>query len=235
MERSGFRYTIEELTEKFQGQDIVIIGNGSTRSGYQITDADVNSRYLWTINNGYLAMPYTCLTWMMDDLAGPAWEAHLNKEQWMKAVRESSVPVMTSALHAGYPALVEYPLASVVEANRGLGYFAETLIYMLAWAKHIQVRSLEMHGCDFYPWDHRRQLECCMYWLGRLEEAGVEVRTNPDSLTYKLPALDGVNRHIDGFYGYVPERFPLTAQAKMPLDVKIGENRVPGSQELIAR
>ncbi len=215
MEASEFKFSINELEEKFTGKDVTIVGNGETGQMYSPQEGE----NVWVINSGIFHTIEADIVFVMDDIEGPAWDAHRQKEQWMDMLTngfpimpdgsKKEVPVISTRAVEGFPLTVRYPLERVLQRFNNFGYFAETLSYMVAWAAMIKVRRLAFHGCDFWSADRRNQRATAEHWIGRYLEAGGQVMVNPGSMLLSLPERDGVNRHIDGFYGYTPEYFPI--------------------------
>lgn len=226
MASSPSRYDIGRLAGQFRGQPITIVGNGPTGQAFQPTRED---KWVWTINNGFMRIPGADLTFVMDDFESPAWRAHRQREEWFRLLRESQTPIVTTREHEDYPAAVAYPLKEVLEQTGGIGYFAETLTYMIAWAVSIPVASISFHGCDYYESDRRNQRACTEFWIGRAVSAGIHITVNPHSKLMVLPQLDYVNRHVPGFYGYIANEFPIPLGdngTEAPADVRSDEASV---------
>lgn len=213
MDAAKFRYSVADLERQFSGQAVTIVGNEPTGMEFQPTRDD---KWLWTINNGFMRPHGADLTFVMDDLQGPAWSAHKHRDEWFQMLREAPIPVMTAVSPPDFPACVDYPLADVLQRTGGIGYFAETLSYMIAWAIAIEVKALRFHGADYYADDRRAQRACTEFWLGKAQERGIHIEVNPYSKLMVLPPLDCVNRHVQGFYGYTEERFPLQIKNGSP-------------------
>ncbi len=84
-----------------------------------------------------------------------------------------------------------YPLEQVAAAS-GRSYFTSTFAYQLglAWYEHVVERktigSLRIYGVNLTSMDeYIHQKSCVEYWLGRLEEAGVELEIPDGSALLK--------------------------------------------------
>lgn len=206
MAESGSRYKVEDLAAQFKGERITIVGNEPTGQNYAPTP---EHGHVWVLDTGIGRIPEPALAFMMDDIRGPALEANRQKNLWLRHIQEYGKPIITSYADPEFPALVEYPLKQVAARFNGLGYFADTLAYMLAWAIYVEVAEIGLVGCDYYQNDTRSQRSCAEFWLSAAFHRNIKIMVHPHSLLMHLPPLDGVNRHVQGYYGYVPQRFPL--------------------------
>ena len=200
--------SISELAERYRGREIVIVGNGPTgRRNYSSLGLP-----LWVVNGGWRAHSGADLCWMMDDLEGPAWDLvgtpAQPREVWEPITQACPVPIVTSvAYREKFPQSVEFPLAAALARfpkgaeGEPRVYFAESICYAVAWAILIEVKTINLGGCDYgtiRPAE-RAGLE---YWIGRAEEAGIPVKVFPGSQLLQTGRLDGKNRHIPGLYGF---------------------------------
>lgn len=86
-------------------------------------------------------------------------------------------PIYTSAVRPGYPGLVPFPLADVLN-NGGVPYLNNTVAYAIAYARFIGVRKISLYGVDFtYANRHKaeRGRACCEFWLGLCTASGMEI------------------------------------------------------------
>ena len=197
--------SIEELASRYKGRAVLIAGNGPSAS----RDLSPFGLPIWTINGGWVLHRSCDLTFMMDDLDGPAWDnvrmltsegmRDMERKEWESILRRCPVPIVTPRALPAFPQSVAYPLAEVA-FDHGRPYYAETVCYAVAWAIHIGVKAIAFAGCDYTQVRpaERAGLE---YWIGRAEEAGIEVSVLPGSTLLSTGPLDGVNRHVPGFYG----------------------------------
>lgn len=108
-------------------------------------------------------------------------------------------PVYTSAVRPGYPGLVEFPLAAVINKG-GLPYFNSTAAYAVAFARFLGVKILSPFGLDYtLPNIHHgeRGRACVEFWLGMCAAGGMEIRA-PDKTTL----LDAIAPDQERFYGF---------------------------------
>mgnify|MGYP001582166682 CR=1 FL=1 len=210
--------SLAELTGRFRGQDIILVGNGPTGA----RDYSSLGKPLWTVNGGWRVHEGASLCWMMDDLEGPAWDVTgvpaMPRAHWEPITQACPVPIVTSVAYPEkFPQTVAYPLEEVLARfpkglpERGARvYFAETICYATAWAIYIGVKSISFGGCDYgtvRP-SERAGLE---YWIGRAEEAGIPVGVFPGSQLMSIGRIDGKHRHVPGIYGYTDWPFPKPA------------------------
>lgn len=115
---------------------------------------------------------------------------------WLK---QHHGPVYTSFAHKDYPALVEFPLESVIN-DLGFAYFNSTAAYAVAYAMHIGVKKLFLFGMDFtYPNAHHAEKgrACVEFWIGRAMLLGIDVRIPRNS-----SLMDGCLPQSARLYGY---------------------------------
>jgi SAM-dependent methyltransferase len=217
--------SLEELTARYAGADIVIVGNGPTgRRDYTSLGLP-----LWVVNGGWMFHPGAELCWMMDDLEGPAWEdvpgltaemvrsgiitihgepvrikepeqLERPREYWEAITARCPVPIMTDVAYPEkFPQTIAYP-KDEVQQRLGRTYFAETVCWAAAWALHIGVRSVAFGGCD-YNGARPAERAGLEYMIGRLEEAGIPVKVFPGSSLLSTGPVDGKNRHVAQAYG----------------------------------
>lgn len=122
-----------------------------------------------------------------------------NIARMLEWLRVSPVPVITSALHPEYPALVEFPLRDVLQWGRH-AYFNSTAAYAVAYAIHVGVQKLSLFGCDFtYPNAHTAEKgrACVEFWLGVAAARGIRL-VMPRSSTL----MDALHTPAERLYGY---------------------------------
>lgn len=112
-------------------------------------------------------------------------------------------PIYTSVVRGGYPGLVAFPLADVLNArldSNGTPYFNSTAAYAIAFAIHIGVTRISLFGIDYtLPNAHsaERGRACCEFWLGIAAARGIEI-TVPEQSSL----LDACAPERELLYGY---------------------------------
>ena len=100
---------------------------------------------------------------------------------------------------AGYPAAVEYPIDDAVKLAGGKR-FASSFDYMAALAILRKVDRVDVYGfgMDYYETEYRYQKPSALYWIGRMEGAGIVVdaeRLMPEMKLYGYEQAQMVGRH----------------------------------------
>lgn len=109
-------------------------------------------------------------------------------------------PVYTSTVYPEYPALVEFPLAAVVQAIGGFPYLNTSVAHAIGFAMMIGVKDLSLYGCDFtYPDIHASEAGrgCVEFLLGRASAQGIGIRVPPTTTLF-----DSNVPHDFAIYGY---------------------------------
>lgn len=86
-------------------------------------------------------------------------------------------PIYTSELDPNFPGAVLYPLQDVVD-NLRFSYFNSTVAYTLAYAIYIDVKEVQLYGCDFLQNDTndgRKGRACVEYWIATAIARGIRV------------------------------------------------------------
>lgn len=94
---------------------------------------------------------------------------------WLKT---AECPVYTSRAHPDYPALIDYPLAEVLNATSGMPYFNSTPAYAVALAIAEGFDKISLFGLDYtYPNAHdaEKGRACIEFWCGYARHLGVAV------------------------------------------------------------
>lgn len=143
----------------------------------------------------------------MDDLSIQEGRASLNPGgniaamvRWLKS---HPGPVYTSVVRPGYPGLVPFPLAELLDASldgNGTPYFNSTAAYAIAFAILIGVKRMSLFGIDYtLPNAHsaERGRACCEFWLGVASSRGIEI-TVPEQSSL----LDACAPERELLYGY---------------------------------
>ena len=124
------------------------------------------------------------------------WEQDQNVK---KRLSETTIPIYMHKEIEGIPASVAYPLEEVCKYRK---YFTSSIAYMLGLAFHAyktdgKPKPVEMFGVNMSgAEEYEDQKPCCEYWLGRMEEAGMEV--HPSDAGAILVAKNG----LYGFENY---------------------------------
>lgn len=179
----------------------------------------------------------------MDDLLIQERRAALKPEgniaamvRWLKA---HPGPVYTSRLRPGYPGLVEFPLADVLNAkldgtNGGAPYFNSTAAYAIAMAVHLGVERISLFGLDYtMPNSHRAEQgrACCEFWLGIAAARGIEINVPEQS-----SLLDACATDRDRLYGYDCVDVSFAADHAGRLAVTFADRTdIPSGEEIEAR
>lgn len=139
----------------------------------------------------------------MDDVRIQAIRAEAkpqsNIARMLDWLRTTKTPVITSRGHPDFPALVEFPLAEVVN-EFPLAYFNSTAAYAIAYALHRGATKISCWGMDFtYPDAHdaEKGRACVEFWLGIAAERGVEI-----ALPRTTSLMDAIYPQAQRFYGY---------------------------------
>ena len=186
---------------------IAILGLGPSINTYLEITKRLGSRHrfcdeVWAINA--LGNVFDCdLVFHMDDVRIQEIRGKARPDSniaamlpWLKASR---VPVMTSRAHPEYPALVEFPLADVLNAHP-CGYFNSTAAYAIAYAIHVNAWKVTVFGNDFtYPNAHdaEKGRACVEFWLGIAHAKGIEL-----SMPKTTSLMDALSTQAERFYGY---------------------------------
>mgnify|MGYP001588860245 CR=1 FL=1 len=210
---------LADLQAGMTGCTLVIVGNGPSDTR-DLTDLknDPATR-IWCINSGWIRHPEADLVWVMDDLDGPAWESvpgldrdgarrEFPREETHAIFGACHLPIMHSRAHPKFPQTIEFPLQLVMD-RFGRPHFAETVCYAMAWAIALPVASIHLIGCDYLRGSRPAEAQALVYWIGRAEEAGIRISIAGGSELMRLGPLDGVHRHIPGFYSYQLGTLPL--------------------------
>lgn len=156
----------------------------------------------WSINA--LGDVFACdMVFHMDDVRIQEIRAKAKPQSNIAAmlewIKESKTPVMTSRAHPSYPALVEFPLESVLN-DLGHDYFNNTGAYAVGYAIHVGATKISCFGMDYtYPnvHDAEKGRACVEFWLGQAHARGIEIHL-PKTTTL----LDSCYPKASRLYGY---------------------------------
>lgn len=179
----------------------------------------------------------------MDDLQVQEGRAALKPDgniaamvRWLKT---HPGPVYTSVVRQGYPGLVAFPLAEVLNAkhdgnNGGVPYFNSTAAYAIAFAVNIGVEKISLYGLDYTLANSHRAEQgraCCEFWLGIAAARGIEIMI-PDNSSL----MDACASDRDRLYGYDCVDVNLAVGADGKLAVTFSDRAdIPTAQEIEAR
>lgn len=90
---------------------------------------------------------------------------------WLKALQ---TPIFMQKAWPEIPMAVEYPIHRILAEFRG--FFTNHAAFMMALAMTEGVQKIGLFGCEYAIGKERAvQRDSLMYWLGRAEQAGVEL------------------------------------------------------------
>jgi hypothetical protein len=157
----------------------------------------------WTVNGGHTYHPFSNLGFMIDDHKFHRAETHPQPEFYDGLIKDAEIPIITSRKYPAYPALVEYPLKEIVKFYNSKR-FDETIDYEIALAGYFGVKKLIVRGCDYQNFDrYPGERAGTEYWLGRVEQMGVEIDTTPSQNLMKPSVREPM--YSDVFYGYAKD------------------------------
>lgn len=135
---------------------------------------------------------------------GPNYEAQLIY------LRTAEHPVYMLENFDEFPSSIEYPLDEALELVDGCGRFAFTFCYMAALAILQGVDRVEVYGfeMDNYDTEYIWQKPIGLYWIGKMEGAGIDVYIPPESSLFPEFKL----------YGY--ERFHMVSRQSIEHEIK---------------
>lgn len=149
--------------------------------------------------------------------------------RWM---RRHQGPIYTSREHPGYPGLVAFPLAEVVNAFDQV-YFNSTAAYAIAFAVFLGVKRLEVYGFDFtYANAHHAEKgrACVEFWLGIAVSRGIDVKV--PHVSSLMDACEPEGR----LYGYDTLSVAFNRKDGGELDVSFTpRDSIPSADEIEAR
>ena len=139
------------------------------------------------------------------------WE---NNEDVLKRLRKQTVPIYMQKKYKQIPNSMPYPIDII---NQYAKYNTSTISYMLAMAyhsylmtekpKHVALFGIMMQADEEYG----EQRPCCEYWLGRMEDAGIDIMINPGAAILGSPGLYGYENYTPFAYDIRQRIVGLTA------------------------
>lgn len=192
-------------------ESVTLVALGPTKRDFfdmqTAHEPEIMADETWTLNTG-IRWCRADLCFVMDDLR---WYAE-RYSRYGKDLRETSIPIITSALHDGFPTAMLYPLNEVVDAfGTENAYFHNSVPYVLAYALFIGVKRINLFGADYtHPSTVAREpgRANCEYWVGFCRARGMTVIV--PSTTTLLDACEGPS-----FYGYLHQPI-VSATPAMP-------------------
>ena len=157
----------------------------SAKSNQAVKDlpADVE---IWTVNHAWK------FGWRIGRLFEMHPKEHIESPRFytpelqakhVEFLRENhAFPVYMLQRNDDYPASVEYPIGRTLALGRRR--FSSTFCYMAALAILERVSHVEIYGFDMddsYESEYRYQRPDALYWIGRMEGAGITVTVNENS------------------------------------------------------
>lgn len=176
------------------------------------------------------------MIWHMDDVrvqeVRAAAKPKSNIAAMLKWLKTTTVPVMTSRAHRGYPALREFPLEEVLNHLR-FDYFNSTCAYAVAYAIHVGATKISLFGCDFtYPNSHdaEKGRGCVEFWLGQAAARGIRI-----GLPKNTSLMDAINTRQERLYGNDTRTVELDVDDNGAIRVIYTEQAAPTAEEIEAR
>lgn len=190
-----------------KGKHVVILGMGPSLEGYVDLVKRLGSRRVfadevWAVNAVADVVQHDRV-FHMDDVAVQEIRAAANPKgniaPMLDWLRTHPGPVYTSVARPGYPGLVAYPLADVINAT-GHIYFNSTVAYAVAYAVAVGVQKISMFGIDFtYPSAHKSEKgrACVEFWLAVALERDIEI-----GLAERTTIFDAIEGGRAKLYGF---------------------------------
>ena len=174
------------MTEKIKNA-VEIIG-----AGHSIQNYIPRCEHVWAMNSMIFVVEDATQGFIMDDMH---WLlANPQLADYCALIKETKLPVFTSKVYPKFPFMKEYPLRAVVRnlckqhlelTPKDFLYATSSVIYLLWYAMHCNLKIIHLHGCDFTAdvAQPRRMTErfCAEYWIGVMRGLGYNVLINPIS------------------------------------------------------
>ena len=150
--------------------------------------------------------------------------------EWL---RRHPGPVYTSRKRPGYPGLVEFPLADVIN-TLGQAYFNNTAAYAAALAIYLGVEKISLFGCDYTyrdAHDAERGRGCLEFWLGVAHARGIKL-----AISGRSSLMDQVEPEQERLYGYDAVTVDIEKQPDGMAHITFTpRDRLPTAEEIEAR
>jgi len=184
-------------------EHIILIAMGPT--WYQCPKRDLMDDSpkveVWGINTVFRSYFGLDKLFMMHDVRT---EILLNDYDFINTVNKEGMPVYTAG---DYPCLINnvpYPIEKVMSEFR-VGYFLNSLSYMMAFAIMQEPATISLFGIDMrpdssYEW-HMNEKGCVEFWCGAAVSRGILLNIPKESYVMRQ-AITGT------FYGFIPRKNP---------------------------
>lgn len=223
-----------------KGKHVVILGMGPSLEGYvdlvkRLGARRVFADEVWAIN-GVADVVQCDRVFHMDDVAvqeiRAAAQPNGNIAPMLGWLRTHAGPIYTSVPRDGYPGLVAYPLADVINAT-GHIYFNSTVAYAVAMAVAVGASKISLFGIDFtYPSAHKAEKgrACVEFWLAIALERNIEV-----GIGEKSTIFDTIEGGVRNLYGFDAMDVTIEQQRDTTVAVKMTPKPVlPTAEEIEA-
>ncbi len=179
---------------------------GFAGTAWHIVETLPKSTEIWTVNHGHK------FGFRIDRL----FEMHTKKQLedknfYVKELRDRYLKFLNTKhdfpiymQSVGYPAAVKYPMEDALKLAGGKR-FRSSFAYMAAFAILEKVDKVDVYGFEmsYYEAEYRFQRPNALYWIGRMEGAGIEVNSRelmPDRLLYGYEQTQMISRHTLEIY-----------------------------------
>lgn len=199
---------VSEIVKRHKGVNLLVLGNGP--SGLydfsEYWDNVPGENACWTVNGNWENHPYSNLGWMMDSWNSPAHDLDRNtREEKLKHLQKTTIPVFTPAEVDYIECLVRYPIETIIDCFPDL-YFGESFSYAIAFAIYCGVKRIDFYGTDYHGCKASERA-CTEGWVFLAKSKGIEVNTSPKS-SFMRCDVDNINIFNPFFYGYLPCDLP---------------------------
>ncbi len=225
-----YHYSVESFVNKGKTPDdpltwkhkemLAILGTASSLSDAPYDDKGVE---IWGVAQ--------CVTFDAFKRADLFFEMHDDSywklENVEQRLRASQIPIYMMDKYEEVPLSIKYPLDLVIGYKR---YHRTSVTYMLALAYHLFLttgnpKSVALFGIHMSSEEeYTEQRPCCEYWLGRMEDAGIEIFI-ADGAIFEAPGLYA----YEGYNPAIPkirERLGL-----LEAGVAVRQNAMTGARE----
>ncbi len=178
---------------------------GFAESGHKYAANLPKDIELWTLNHAHK------YGWRIDRMFEIHWRSQLeDPNASAPKIRQAHLDYLAAEhkhkiymqeAHDDIPASVRYPIEDAIKLAGGK-HFASSLAYMCAMAMLEEVDRVEIYGFNLgYDTEYKYQKPNALYWIGRMEGAGIDVDIQkestlmPESMLYGYEASQMVTRH----------------------------------------
>jgi len=172
---------------------ILLLGMGPT--WYMCPKNAPENCEIWAINTMYRNHKNIAKLFMMHDIR---IEIIMQDKNFIDNVNATGIPIYTPTEYSTLKNNIVYPLKQVIEEFK-LGFFLNSVSYMLAYAIMQKPKNLFLYGIDMRPdggkeW-HLNEKGCVECWLGLAMGRGIEVHLPMESSLFK-------RNMVGNWYGY---------------------------------